>query len=412
MSRKNKYFKIISSTLSLILLGTFFYQIEITPIKEFEDSQDYIHYANAIRNNIAVSTTDRSIIRTPFYPFLLSYFPLIEDSRSASVKTLHFLVMAATFLASFSMIYNLVSFLRFLLAFSISITLMKVFFFSLLTEWTSFLFLILLACSSIKHIKKPSLVTFSINSLVSCILIMTRPALLPVYVVPFLLLFITRYKLLKSLLIIILSIIPIHCLCYANYLNYSSYTLSPFTGVSLFGVSTLIQNDQTISNGTKDLNVFAGSFSSKRLIVTQVDNTNKKLEGIYNANIWRIAEGIRNNLRWDYVKFNKVLGEYAMKVIKSSPWKYFKYTFCQWISQFRLSSIILNLSILILALWIIFQSTNKCYSQAVGMMLSVHELHLLLCASTNVIFYRLEVLTLIPLLLTCLLLLKIDSYQS
>jgi hypothetical protein len=393
-----KYFNYLLLLLGIVFSIKILYDFRNIQINLTPDSFEYINFAKQIQNKDLISPYQKEIVRTPMYPVLLSFFDLSDYNN---LKKLHLFIFFVTILIVPILLLEKFNFSVLFFSTSFVLCLVNEFALSILTEWISICFLILLVSLFFIYLKNKTVVILLNLCTVTVILALLRPVLLFLVFIPFIYNLITKARikiLFLSFFTPIFLILPFYL---NNYYKYNYFTLSPFSGVSLFGVSSVI--DPSLGNDNINIkdDIFLNYLRSKIKVSTPIDSQ-LKLESNYNFNVWMSAEEFRKEFNLNYFEWNKIAFNSSLIVINSNPIKYLTHI----VSQFKHQVFYLPLYWWLVIIFNLFYkknfSTYKLLYNFCLFSIVIHLVHLFICSMTNVIFYRLFILTVIPVIFTSL----------
>lgn len=386
------------------------YQLSI-PLFDTPDSLDYRQFANYLYlsyHGLSLPPPDSFFIRTPVYPILLSIIEVSSFSFSTGLRLLHAL------LAGIALYKLLLAFKDYCNPFWITFSFlfcafrMRMFFFTSLTEWTCFCFL-LLFLAEVVHLYKnrDSWQLFNL-SLVASLIVLTRPVLAFMLIFPLIFGYLCRIKKTRIWMTCLAGALPCFVWIGVNVIRFQQATLTPFGGLSLFGITSMIAVPPVFESDDPHLRKLIKSFQTSNRCCSNVIKEAKKdinqVERHYNRNLWELAASIRKDSGWPMHYWNELSREYALRVILMFPSEYLSLALIIFKSQIRFIPL-LDVVILFLAVWSILNLSGRRKRPAsvfVVTALSVHLIHMAISSLTNAIFARLFLLTYLPLIFSLL----------
>lgn len=254
--------------------------------------------------------------------------------------------------------------------------------------------------------------------LLSAFLILTRPALIVLVPIPFLLILIqVRKYWAQNIAIAIAAFFPVMLWMTFNLWRVGSFTLTTFDGYSLFGVGSLVGFAETEAADPPDLASFILEVNEKKSPKKGeergfVERDKQPYDSdMYNKNIYRIGLGTEVGQKVGTPRLNEIMKIYALRALKNHFRNYALYFWREVIEFWKNGKWIMIISITGI-LSCLLEKKLLPLALTVGMMLVVHLAHSFLCSATNMIIIRLHNLTFVPLSAMTALLMVAYLYSS
>lgn len=405
----NRYKVLRALTIILFALLTLrlIIQAAITDLYLTPDSYTYVKFAEILIKGDSVYDYPQELVsvRTPGYPALIALSFALLGQNNTSILLMHF-GLGVLLLLFVPTLFN-PPIKPFLALFALAFVFNEVsaFIFSALTEWSSLCCLFVIFGCSLRYFQRATNLSLLVMTFFCALAILIRPALIPIATLPLIAaLIIGRKVSLKQIAVVLLGLSPVVTYMAVNKAMTNKFTIAPFGGISLAGKVSSIGFALPQSTDTQDLLKLQDAMRSQGKLIANY-NDSLKIEAAYNWNVWKVAEDLRKAEGWDLIYFNHLMYEYAFRVIKANPIEYFYRCLYQFFHQLShvplLHALLFAIALVVLVDWHRCRS-NRALTLASLAMFYTHLVHMLLCAMTNVVFFRLFAVTYYPLFLAVL----------
>ena len=370
------------------------------------DADLYLKFAAEIRSGTLWSLHDFSaatLMRTPGYPFLLAIFGATSEASIAEASLLH------TVLGIFTILITMWSCKIAVRPIFVGLGILALFYTQRLyshyaiTEWSALCFLVMLAGLLVRFLFSKDRRLFFIVTLISSYLVLIRPALIVVLIIPVILILQVRPKFGSYILSLLAGLAPLILWCGFNFLRVGSPNLATFGGISLFGVTSQLGLAYEMPDDELVFKEFISEVGQKKRPIAGTEaeflNSLDKLyqPALYNHNIYRVGLPWAEKNTVLLPELNKMMSEYSFRVIEDYPWRYIKYV------GTGLGFGVTKSVILFMGFFIVYVLSLKKRSemfQLAALFTLVHVLHVFLCSAVQVLVPRYFNLTYYPALFT------------
>jgi hypothetical protein len=198
-------------------------------------------------------------------------------------------------------------------------------------------------------------------------------------------------------LVVIASLSPVLLWMGFNLHRLGSFTLTPFAGPNLFGVAALIGHataqdgdDPELVRFIEEINRGKKPPPGERVALDEIRMPD------YNFNIHELAEPLAKERGYHRTSFNRMLLVYSLRSIRSHPRAYLEYAahgLVEPLKDLRL----LFLPVGVIPVFWLVRGEHRGLAIATLALLALHLVHVLLCASIELMYPRYLLLTSSPL---------------
>ncbi len=376
-----------------------------SPVILDNDSHDYLRFSESI---LSGSIFERSqgqpieyslAVRTPSYPLILAATEAAFGPNPSNVVFTHILLgalcLGICLLLASNKFEGLIFGLCSLLALAMASDTAK----HVLTEWPTLCFILPTLAALARAEQRPSTATVALATLLSSLLILMRPAMLSLLApLCFLGLVLARRHHLSLLIGSTIGFLPILFWLMFNFYRLGVFTLTPFGGVNLFGVTSLAGwCNPSLVKGDPAFSQFVANVNAKKF---PPPGTSLKSEEIsetgfvghlYNVNIQNAGLKLEARQLVDIQSINHHMMSYSICVIRQHPLKYLEFVtlnFQRWSTDLWIS-----LAMIVLGL-LMFSNVQKRSLATMHVLAgSLHIAHLAICSLIEITLPRYRNLT-------------------
>jgi len=390
---------------ALALAVTAFFVLFSIPMKltANSDSTEYMTFSAAIRSGeLFAPSVDQPLsrglgTRTPGYPLLLAIAESVTPDTVVAVRVLHGLLAVLALLYVPIALRGEVPVVSSAVSVLFGQTLMQFYYTTAITEWACFNLLLTVFALSARAVDEPSLGRLSLLGFLCAYLILIRPAMIVVAAVPPLLALVqSRFGRVRALVAAAAPFVLILLWATFNLYRLGSFTLTPFSGMNVFGVATIVGTPEARPDDGPELAILIREVNARKLPPAGETLESPRMAAlgtanIYNWNVHQIGEVVRRQNGWDWVLYNRILIEYAWRAIRSNPSGYVAYVAGELGKLSRTLAIFLP-AILFASFWL-WRGRHRGLAVGLLVVVAIHVLHIVLCALVEVVIPRYEDLT-------------------
>lgn len=379
------------------------------------DSRQYLTFAEAIatgelfRVEPGRPVPQHLVMRMPGYPALLAFAAaLVPGDAATRITVLHGAIGLATLVGVPLLVRAWCPVAVTAPALLFVLWRMRVYFGWAITEWTSLNLLLFLFAASVRYWSRPSTAgLFGLGALAAA-LILVRPAMAVVGLVPAAAALAgVRAVGLRVLPAVVGPFVPVLLWMAFNVHRLGTFALTPSLGHNLFGVASMVGHAEAAPGDDEDLRLLIEEVNrgkqpppGRRLAIGSAGRAPfaweiERLAGVYRRNVHRVAEDSVRRHGWDMVRYNAMLLEYSLRAIRRDPRAYLDYVLFGLRSLRSVVPLLLP-ALVVPAVWL-WRGTHRGLAIATLSMLVIHLLHTLLCAMVEVVLPRYYRLTWFPL---------------
>ena len=367
------------------------------------DAHEYVSFSDAILNGELFSLRGSDVpkalaTRTPGYPLAIAAVRALGPDTKSAVRALHAALALATLVCVPLLLRSYCPVWLSAPGVLVALYRMRWFYALPITEWLSLTLLLLLFALCVRQVEGPSQRRLFGIGLAAAAIVLTRPALIAAGVFP------VGFALLRAggsarvrALVVGASLSPVLLWMGFNLHRLGSFTLSPFAGPNLFGVAALIGHATARDGDDSELVRFIEEINRGK---KPPPGERLALDGIqmpdYNFNIHELAEPLARERGFDRTSFNRMLLLYSFRSIRAHPRAYLEYVARGLVAPLKdLGLLFLPVGV-IPVFWLVC-GKHRGLAVATLALLGLHLVHMLLCASIELMNPRYVMLTSCPL---------------
>ena len=376
----------------------------------WSDAREYARFARAILSGEVFRLRGEEIepalaIRTPGYPILLAGGMLVTAGDDSAVRLVHVGVAVATLLGVPLLLAGACS--PWITAPSVLLVQlqMRSFYPRPITEWVAVHLLLWLFALAIRYGDLPRLRRLLWVGLLASACVLTRPALIVVLPLPLALAWLVPAESrLRSTALALLTLLPLLVWMGFNQLRLGTFNLTPFGGMNVFGVASLIADAGINEDDDVRQASFIGYVNQHRVPVPSLEvppsdrapaEVYEACRRAYNTNIHEIAVPYAEEKGVRSVELNQAMLTYAVRVLRHHPGVYARYVLLGLRSLWQLLPLLPL--VVVLPLFWLARGQNRGLALASLGFVAIHVGHIFLCAAIEVVIWRYWMLTFAPL---------------